>query len=67
MECNVGAGVPLVRFDLTVIDTNATDGSRRLDDVGVAVLDAYPDDLDIGLTRDDVAVCVMVSGTQVCK
>jgi hypothetical protein len=52
---------------LTVIDSNVTDGSRLLDDVGVTVLDAYLDDLDIELTRDDLTVCVAVSGTQVCK
>lgn len=52
---------------LTVIDSNVTDGSRLLDDVGVTVLDAYLDALDIELTRDDFTVCVAVSGTQVCK
>jgi hypothetical protein len=52
---------------LTVIDSNVTDGSRLLDDVGVTVLDAYLDDLDIELTRDDFTVCVAMSGTQVCK
>ena len=51
---------------LTVIDTNITDGSQLLDDVGVTVLDAYLDDLDIALTRDDITVCAAVSGTQVC-
>ena len=52
---------------LTVIDTNITDGSQLLDDVGVTVLDAYLDDLDIALTRDDITVCAAVSGTQVCE
>jgi hypothetical protein len=31
-----------------------------------AVLDAYLDELDIELTRDDLAVCATVSGTPVC-
>ena len=51
---------------LTVIDGNVTDGSTLLDDVGVTVLDGYLDDLDIELTRDDITVCIAVSGTQVC-
>jgi hypothetical protein len=53
--------------DLTVIDSNVTDGSKLLDDVGVTVLDAYLDHFDIELTRDDIAVCAAVSGTQVCE
>lgn len=53
--------------DLTVIDSNVTDGSRLLDDVGVTVLDAYLDELDIELTRDDVTVCAAVSGTELCE
>lgn len=41
--------------------------SKLLDDVGVTVLDAYLDDLDIELTRDAITVCAAVSGTQVCE
>jgi hypothetical protein len=52
---------------LTVIDSNILDGSKLLDDVGVTVLDAYLDDLDIELTRDAITVCAAVSGTQVCE
>lgn len=52
---------------LTVIDSNILDGSTLLDDAGVTVLDAYLHELDIELTREDITVCIAVSGTQVCK
>ena len=52
---------------LTVIDSNVTDGSTLLDDVGVTVLDAYLHELELELVRDDLTACAAVSGTQVCE
>jgi len=53
--------------DLAILDGDLVDHDRVLDDVESRVLTDFLDKFRLTVTRDDIAVCTLLAGAQLCR